>query len=109
MALIQSDATFFDHAGDNAGFGRARADGANAAKVGQASSLSSERVSASIHISRRVGIGLGRLEACPTFTGLGDFVNLRTHFRGGEKGVFAAVHRRAAGMRGLSVKRLSLI
>ena len=32
-------------------------------------------------------------------------INLRTHFRGGEEGVFAAVHRRAAGMRGLAVKR----
>ena len=70
MALIQSDAAFFDDARDDAGFGRAGADGANAVAAA-----------------------------------LGDFVNLGTHFRGGEKGVFAAVHRRAAGMRGLAVKR----
>ena len=36
---------------------------------------------------------------------LGDAVNLRAHLRGGEEGVLAAVHRRAAGMRGLAVKR----
>ena len=32
-------------------------------------------------------------------------VNLRTHFGGGEEGVLAAVHGRAAGMRRLAVKR----
>ena len=33
-----------------------------------------------------------------------DAVNLRTHLRGGEKGVAASVHRGAAGVRGLSAK-----
>ena len=35
---------------------------------------------------------------------VGDLINLRAHFRGGEEGVFAAVHRGAAGMRGLPVE-----
>ena len=69
MALVQRDAAFGDDAGDDAGVGRAGADGANAAAAA-----------------------------------LGDAINFRTHFRGGEEGVFAAVHRRAAGMRGLTVK-----
>ena len=69
MALIQRDATFLDDARDDARFGRAGANGANA------------------------------VAAAP-----GDFVNLGTHLRGGEEGVFAAIHRRAAGVRGLSVE-----
>ena len=34
----------------------------------------------------------------------GDSINLRAHFRRGEKSILAPIHRRAAGMRGLPVK-----
>ena len=33
-----------------------------------------------------------------------DVINLRTHFSGGQKGIFTAVHWRAAGMGRLTVK-----
>ena len=69
MALVQSDATFFNDAGDDAWFGGAGTDGANAVAAA-----------------------------------FGDVINFRAHFGGGEESVFAAVHRRAAGMRGLAVK-----
>ena len=70
MALIERDAAFLDDAGDDAGLGRAGADGANAAAAA-----------------------------------LGDAINFRAHLRGGEEGVLATIHRRAAGMRGLAVER----
>ena len=75
MPLIQSDPTFFNHAGDDARFCGAGADGANAARP--------------------------RL----IFAARGDFINLGTHFCCREKCVLAAIHRRATGMRGLAVKR----
>ncbi len=34
----------------------------------------------------------------------GDAISLRTHFGGGEERIFAALHRRAAGMRRLAVE-----
>ena len=45
-----------------------------------------------------------RRDACAT-TALGNLVYFKTHFRCREKSVLAAVHRRAARMRRLPVKR----
>src|SRR5208282_455138 len=91
MTLIQRDAALGDHAGDNAGFGCARADGANAAIVARAS-------------RPFVGFGTHRRDACAT-TAFGDAIDFRAHFRGGKEGILAAVHRRAAGVRGLALER----
>src|ERR1051325_2847952 len=69
MALIQRDPAFFDHACDDARFGCAGTDRANAAVAA-----------------------------------LGDAINFGTHFGRGEKRVTSPIHRRAAGMRGLTAK-----
>ena len=69
MALIQNDPAFFDDAGDNAWFGGAGTDRANAAA-----------------------------------TVLGNAVNLRAHFRRGQKRIASSIHRRATGMRRLSAE-----
>src|SRR4051812_15384379 len=69
MALIQSDAAFLNNAGDDARFGGARADGANAAAAA-----------------------------------FGDAINFLAHFSSSKKSIATTIHRRAAGMRGLSVK-----
>ena len=49
-------------------------------------------------------VSAGADRANAAVAAFGDAINFRAHFCRGEKSVFAAVHRRAAGMRGLAVK-----
>ena len=50
------------------------------------------------------GLGRARADRANAAVALGDAINLRTHFRRGQKRIAPFVHRRAAGMRGLAVK-----
>src|SRR5438477_6321705 len=69
MSLIERDPAFFNDAGDDPRFGRARADRANA-------------LSAAFR----------------------NLVNFGAHLRRGQKRIASSIHRRAAGMRGLSAE-----
>ena len=48
------------------------------------------------------GLGLAGADGADAAVAIRDGVDLRGHFRGGEEGVLPAVHRRAAGVRGLA-------
>ena len=50
------------------------------------------------------GLGRAGADRADATVAVRDAVNLGSHLRGGEKGVAAAVHRRAAGVRGLAVE-----
>ena len=64
-----------------------------------------ERDPAILHHARHnSGFGRARTDRANAAVSFRDPINFRTHLRGGQKCVAAPVHRRAAGMRGLSVK-----